>query len=155
MNVFLMKINRFNIFMHLIFVLIFHISKTIFNEFCILRLINNFFLYVLFFLGCSTTLLVFQKQVKIHSYSTEKLRVFNAFLATFNLIYRIGIFLFLNLFLKLSNLVSIVALLQHFLINFNFFLILFESKLRIRNKTTRVHFTKRLHLRIRNKRIIM
>lgn len=144
-----MKINRFNIFMHLIFVLIFHISKTIFNEFCILRLINNFFLYVLFFLGCSTTLLVFQKQVKIHSYSTEK--VFNAFLATFNLIYRIGIFLFLNLFLKLSNLV--VALLQHFLINF--FLILFESKLRIRNKTTRVHFTKRLHLRIRNERIIM
>lgn len=146
-----MKINRFNIFMHLIFVLIFHISKTIFNEFCILRLINNFFLYVLFFLGCSTTLLVFQKQVKIHSYSTEK--VFNAFLATFNLIYRIGIFLFLNLFLKLSNLV--VALLQHFLIKFNFFLILFESKLRIRNKTTRVHFTKRLHLRIRNERIIM
>lgn len=146
-----MKINRFNIFMHLIFVLIFHISKTIFNEFCILRLINNFFLYVLFFLGCSTTLLVFQKQVKIHS--TEKLRVFNAFLATFNLIYRIGIFLFLNLFLKLSNLV--VALLQHFLIKFNFFLILFESKLRIRNKTTRVHFTKRLHLRIRNERIIM
>lgn len=128
-----MKINRFNIFVWYWYL---YISKTIFNEFYfILRLINNFFFICFIFFLVTQLLYLFLKSRKF-IVIPPKIYIFNAFFTTFDLIYRIGIFLFLNFFeiFEFSDLRCC-------------FILFIRIETANRNRITPVHFTKRLYLR--------